>query len=459
VNHEWLAELTMSAAFAAAGDAGLVMLKLLIVGTIGVLLGRWLLRSGASLLASTLLAVVALFLFSPGLGTVRPQLFSYLLLTLTLLCLVTSATRPRRAWWLPVIVAAWTNVHGAVVAGLAVVLVWAVVDRVLPDRRVGRLPLLPVGLAFAALAANPWGVQILDFLRGALHARPELTEWNPIEVRGLEGVLYGTTFAIASIGIMGGRLRLPWASISVVAVTAVAPLLARRHLPFFVLATVVLAGPSFVSAVADAVASRWPSAVASGSGRPWRPWVVAALFIEAAVLGVLSWPRITCVRVDPTQYPTGAIVLMQNAGVTGRAATFFDWGGMVLDALGPRLQVSMDPRRETVYGDEAYALNEAFTQGLGEWDLLLDREPRPDLALVSKAFPTFNLMRTRPGWSLVYDDIRSGVFVRDDSAAARAMRQVRAAPAVPPACFAEARAWLREKHPAPAPIGSGGPGA
>jgi hypothetical protein len=458
VNHEWFAELAMSAAFALGGDAGLIALKLLLAGIIGVLVGRWLRGSGASLLASTLLAVTSLFLFSPGLGTVRPQLFSYLLLTLTLLCLATSGRRPARAWWLPLIIAAWTNVHGAVVAGLGVIVTWVVVDRLLPDRHVARVPLVPVVLAVAALAANPWGLQILDFLRGALHPRPELTEWNPIDVRGLEGVLYGTTFAIAAIGILGARQRLPWPAVAVVAVTAVAPLLARRHLPFFVLATVVLAGPSFISAMADGVARRWPSAVSRGSGQPWNRWVVAALLVEAAVLAVLSWPRVTCIRVDANQYPIQAVALMRDAGATGRIATFFDWGGMVLDALGPRLQVSMDPRRETVYGDEAYALNEAFTQGLGPWDSLLDREPRPDLALVSKAFPTFNLMRGRPGWVLVHDDARSALFAREGTAAARAVREVHPDPAALPACFADARAWLRARRAA-GRSGPHGPGA
>jgi hypothetical protein len=360
---------------------------------------------------------------------------------------------------LPIIIALWTNVHGAVVAGLGVIFTWVVVDRLLPDRRVARVPLLPIFLALAALAVNPWGIQILGFLRGALHSRPELTEWNPIEVRGLEGVLYGTTFVIAAVGLFGARLRPAWTSIAVVALTAAAPLLARRHLPFFVLATIVLAGPSFVSAVSDAVTKRWPSAVSKGSGRPWNRWIVGALFLEAAVLAVLSWPRITCIRVDANQYPIKAMALMRDAGATGRIATFFDWGGMVLDALGPQLQVSMDPRRETVYGDEAYALNEAFTQGLGEWSLLLDREPRPDLALVSKAFPTFNLMRTHAGWSLVHDDSRNALFVRDGTPSARAIRQVHLGSIAVPTCFSEAREWLRATRPAADAAAGNRPGA
>ena len=272
------------------------------------------------------------------------------------------------------------------------------------------------------LIVNPWGPAILEFLRGAVSARPELTEWNPIEFAGLEGALYGTALVLAVLGCTG-RWRPRWPAMVVVACTAVAPLLARRHLPFFVLATAVLACPSMVRHVQDLVAARWPSAMAREEGPPWRWPVVSVLFLEASLLLVLSVPRIRCITVEAGHYPIAAVTTLKAAGATGRIATFFDWGGFVLDTLGPQLQVSMDPRRETVYGGEAYGLNEQFMLGLGDWDALLVHEPRPDLALVSKAFPTFNLMRSRPGWSLVIEDQAGGLFVRDESALAAAVRR------------------------------------
>jgi hypothetical protein len=195
--------------------------------------------------------------------------------------------------------------------------------------------------------------------------------------------------------------------------------------------------------VRDVVAAKWPSGMSREEGPPWRWPVITVLFLEAALLLVLSLPRIRCIAVEPERYPIAAVTTLKAAGATGRIATFFDWGGFVLDTLGPQLQVSMDPRRETVYGPEAYGINEQFTLGLGEWDAVLLHEPRPDLALVSKAFPTFNLMRSHPGWSLVIEDQAGGLFVRDESPVAAAVK--RAAPAVlrPEAhCFAAARAWL-----------------
>jgi len=94
-----------------------------------------------------------------------------------------------------------------------------------------------------------------------------------------------------------------------------------------------------------------------------------------------------------------------------------------------------------------------FERAPGDWDALLVREPRPDLALVSKAFPTFNLMRSHPGWSLVVEDQGGGLFVREDSKVAAAVRHA-AASVVPPEahCFAAARAWLGGSTPRPRAI-------
>ena len=239
----------------------------------------------------------------------------------------------------------WVNLHGAVLTGLAVVIAWWVAERCasLFTGTSARLGVLQVLASFAALIVNPWGPAILEFLRGAVSARPELTEWNPIEFAGLEGVLYGTALLFAVLGCSGRwRPRVP--AIVVVASTALAPLLARRHLPFFVLATAVLAGPAMVRHVHDVVAARWPAGVARHEGPPWRWPVVSVLFLEAALLFALSVPRIRCITVEAQHYPIAAVTTLKAAGATGRIATFFDWGGFVLDTLGPELQVSMDPQ-------------------------------------------------------------------------------------------------------------------
>ena len=71
--------------------------------------------------------------------------------------------------------------------------------------------------------------------------------------------------------------------------------------------------------------------------------------IEALVLAGLAVPRLQCIEVDSRVYPVRAIDRLRAADVSANLAVLFDWGGYAFWRLGPRVRVSVDPRRETVY--------------------------------------------------------------------------------------------------------------
>ena len=114
------------------------------------------------------------------------------------------------------------------------------------------------------------------------------------------------------------------------------------------------------------------------------------------------------------EFPVKAVALLKQSNAAGNIAVHFDWGEYVLWHLGPRIKVSIDGRRETVYSERSYAENLRFTSGLGNWDEILEKH-ETDLVFVSKRFPVFNLMQLKPGWTRVYEDPMSGLFVRPGS--------------------------------------------
>ena len=105
---------------------------------------------------------------------------------------------------------------------------------------------------------------------------------------------------------------------------------------------------------------------------------------------------------------------MQNARVEGNVATFFDWGEYVIWHLSPKVRVSLDGRRETVYSPESYKRSMQFMYGLGQWDAILENQ-ETDMALVGRDQPTYALMKLKPGWQLAYEDSFSSLFVREGS--------------------------------------------
>ena len=135
----------------------------------------------------------------------------------------------------------------------------------------------------------------------------------------------------------------------------------------------------------------------------------------------LSWPHWQCIGIAPERgfsYPLRAVQRLQASQVSGRLIVYFDWGEYVIWHLGPRVQVSIDGRRETVYADEVRERNFRFIEAANGWESLLT-EQSPDLALVPRGSPVFARLQAHGDWELLADpgDHFSGLFVRRDSPA------------------------------------------
>jgi hypothetical protein len=425
INHEWLSEAIFYFAFAAAGSVGLIAFKSGLAFLIVAFL-YWHLRQqiAVALHAAILTGVFSLSLI-PYLAIVRPQAFTFLIF-LQVLIVLRRAERGEMRWlWIgPPLLAFAVNVHGGVLAAGGVFFLWLLLhlsatvfrERSLTAIATGSNRVI-VGVALAAIAAmllNPYGIQLLFFLlRTATVPRPEIAEWQPITLISAEGLVYVLFLVLALTGLIFSRRERSPVLITLFTCTVFLPLLAARHMPLFGLACAVL--------TAEHVADVWrrvlpPRPVAADHPSHGLSFVAVSL-ITALVIAGASLPNFQCIRVDrrKTEFPVKAVAVLKQSNVAGNMAVHFDWGEYVLWHLGPQIKVSIDGRRETVYSRRPYAENLLFTTGLGDWDGIL-KKPETHLALVSKAFPVFNLMKLKPGWTLVYEDPMSGIFVRQGSA-------------------------------------------
>jgi len=425
LNFEWLYELVLYRIFAAAGPAGLILLKVTVALLLLGVVYRYLCRQGIPADRAGIIVVAVIHFFVPFLITIRPHLVTYTLFLAVLLLLRTMDRGEAR--WLyaaPPLFALWANLHPGFLAGLGVLGIWTSVEvarrwlGIGPREASARLSMwtvIPIlGACVLATGLNPWGYRLLPFLwRTATVPRPEISEWQPLLLGTVQGLTYVLFVAAAALGWSYSRRPRSLPLLGVLVVCALLPLIAWRHVPLAALAIAVLAGEHIGDAWerGSGYARRIPAPSAAANRV-----LVAAATIGAVLFVVLAVPRFGCIVIDPPSalgQPVRAVGVLRASGVSANLAIDFDWGLYAMYHLTPTIKISMDGRRETAYDGRPYTQNLDFKLGLGDWAALL-REYDTQLALVRRFQPADNLLRLKPGWTLLYEDPLAALFGRAD---------------------------------------------
>jgi hypothetical protein len=422
INHEWLSEISFAWIYDHFRGLGLSALRLVIVLATTALLMAHLMARGLNAIRSGIIVIAVYYGMSIGIHLIRPQLFTYLFfsLLLVLICLIDKG-RPMLIYAVPLIIALWANFHGGFLAGMGILGIWLTVDlghrclrarsvRALTEKR--SLILISGGiLSICASMATPYGWHLIEFLMStATGPRLEIQDWQSLSLFSLAGAWY-FAFLLACIwAIYRGRVASP-AHLVAWTVAACLPFFAIRHLPLFALASGFLLAQSFAKAWNEAA----PASRSSAEAKPGRLRLTIHLAVSA-FLFVAAVPRLIAgIRVDPDVmlFPVRAVSLLKQSRVQGNLAPYFNWGEFVIWELGPRVKVSIDGRRETVYSSEIYAQNLALHFGTGEWDAILTKHPT-DMVLAPHRTPMYAHMLGAKDWSLVYEDKLCGLFVRNN---------------------------------------------
>jgi len=129
-NVPMLAELILRGLTAAAGNRGLLIAQVVAVAAALAVLAWDLRREGADELGGAFALLVVVVGSLPVLLIVRSQLFSLLLFPVLLALVRAEARSPGlQIWLLPPLLALWSNLHGAVLVGLAVAATYLTFDR------------------------------------------------------------------------------------------------------------------------------------------------------------------------------------------------------------------------------------------------------------------------------------------------------------------------------------------
>lgn len=409
INHEWLAEVLFALAWKAGGVPGLILLKM----TVGFLTFATLYWHLRALHLSHIQATILLLLLGIPLlwffFLERPQIFTYLFFALLLLILrQADMGKYRWLWAAPPLLLLWANLHGGFLAGLGFLCLWAALH--LAVHRQAWMQILPPCLAsIAAPLINPYGMDLLTFLlRTATVQRPEITDWQPLKLLSIYGLMYLMVLMLSFFAIaLSSKPRRPILLI-LFGITALLPWMAIRHLPFFYMTSLVFIGEHAENAWNKVKPQKM-------GGFHWPIWMASLpMVIAAALLIRESGQNPNRIQLLDFEFPISAVALLKQNNISGNLINEFEWGEYIIWHLGPQIKVSTDGRRETIYSTAIYQQNLDFFFGTNDWDALL-RQHWADMALVRKSNPGYHLLKLMPDWLMVFEDSKSALFVNRDS--------------------------------------------
>jgi hypothetical protein len=428
---EWLAEVFFYGLYRLLSPEGLVAFKILALSAaFGVVVWRCWLRSGSPVLAAaitTLAACAARTFFD-----IRPHLFSYVLLSVTLLILEQwrRGKWERALWLLPPIALLWVNLHGAFMLIFAIlgVEIAAELWEWISGQRDGRRlrPLLGVFLLCAAAGLlNPNG---LDGYRYAfLLLRHEqmlndIAEWASPDFHGNWTKAFGFLILLLTLGPTLDRRGSP-RDLLLMAGLLHSALFSVRHVPLFAIAC----APIVVERLAAfgqrlehwMTARRWSCA-------PWRTAATTGLGIvfccgigiNARRLPEGSWFDY-CTRSETFPAKACDYLLANEPG--GKLFNPYAWGGYCIWRLWPRYQVFIDGRAE-VYFDSGYAEYFEMEAQKPGWEENLHRREVDIVLMQSDALPVGGFLEN-PAWRCVYTDDQAIIFKRVARTASSTARQ------------------------------------
>ena len=416
VYHEWLTGVLFYSIYQHAGDAGLQLLRYIVVLATIYLIYLTAIKRGSTPLAAFIAIVPAMLLISYGYVPVRAQVFTYLFFILTIYILESARLEQRRLIlaWLPPVQILWCNFHGGFVAGLGLIGLYAIGEGL--SGRKYLLLLLTGIIAIAVTFINPYGAQYWIYTIQAISMpRPEINEWISVIGAIEKGIYVFPAFLFAVMALLClacylFRRRRDYTDVLVMVAMIYIGIRHVRHTVFL--------GLIFGSYLPVLLSEYWHNLRERKASVQTKSWITGAVFASLVLLIHLlvnpyrTPPLVPSFMIETPQsrYPIGALNYIMQKGLKGNILPFFDWGEFIIWHFSPDCRVAMDGRYETVYEEHVHREYFDFLLARPAWRVFLQKYPH-EMILVPSRIRIAELMNQEKAWRIAYMDQNSVLFI------------------------------------------------
>lgn len=343
---------------------------------------------------------------------IRCHLFSFLFFTIFIYILEKVRNGNNKLLYIiPFITILWNNIHGGVVSGLGLIIMYALGEFL--NKKPIKKYVITFTISALALFINPWGYEYIKFLLMAntMH-RPDVMEWwglfskfhlfkqIPFKIF-MFFVLVFESINITKILKHKPKLRETYEKADKVKIIVLCAtlFLAIKHvklLPFFTIAAVAYTYEDFYNLVENITLPNWKNKIVYG--------MLLFLSIFSLTAKNLSLP------IMAETYPIKEVEFIMRNNIKGNILVNFGLGSYVSYKLYPNNLIYMDGRYEEVYYDYMVPLLKKFYLVMPYWNEILEKFP-PDCIILENYYPIYNHLKNSDDWKLVYESKVFGVFL------------------------------------------------
>ena len=330
----------------------------------------------------------------------------FFVLELHILIAVRRTGRTKVLGWLPILFAAWANIHVQFIDGLIVLGIALADSTAARWHRDSRTALTPAAAAAALAAsilatlANPFGWHIyrvaydLATQSGVLN---KISELQAMSFRNSSEFCM-VFLALAAASAIAWHRRFTIFEVLLLAFGVLVSFRSSRDMWVLAIVAIVILASNLKVPARDAVSVPFAG--------------IAAAALAGYLLLLACFPTLG-VRKDALDWqvahtlPLDAVKAIQQHRYAGPLYNNFDWGGFLIWQL--RMPVTIDGRA-AFYGDDAIDRSVATWNGSPEWasDPLLQTA---GVVIGPRGMPLVQLLRTDAHFQLVYEDKLAAVFV------------------------------------------------
>ena len=448
---EWLADVLLALIHKYAGLNGIAFWANATFALTFTLLFSWTAKRGGNVLVCLLLSRVAGFAAAVH-WLARPHLFSMLLVLFWYMLLeriqrqgsAADSRFGKTAWVLPPLMMLWTNLHGAFVIGVVLLLIYALGNFlsavVKPEQtssaqamRLARHFFWIAMLCLLASCLNPYGLKVHQHIFHSYLQSNTLVDrvteftspnFHSFVVKFFEAVLLASLVVVAAsyrkLSFIEMGLLVFWTHLALFSV---------RHVPLYAIMVVPILVRHLTEYLSDLQTdacfhprigallqgfNRYSGNLLNFENR-FTSMVypaLAMLFMTGVCLnqGKFLGHTLTAAKFDSKQFPVKAADFVEQAGLKGNMFTTDYWGGYFIYRFHPRHKVFFDGRSD-MYGEDFVKEYQRITNLDYRWREILEKY-KVDWILLPVDYGLCSALKEQRDWQILYDDHQSMIFQR-----------------------------------------------